>query len=65
MTTITTTEFRHAIGKHLQLAENEPVIITRSGKRAVLMVSYDLYVEMYEAWLKVNPEFGDGELLDD
>lgn len=63
MVILTTTEFRHAIGKHLQLAENEPVIITRNKKPAVLMVSYELYVEMYQEWLKVNPEFGDDVLV--
>lgn len=38
-TTITASQFRKTIGKYLQLAQSEPVIIERANKEPMVLIS--------------------------
>ncbi|MFT3741248.1 MAG: type II toxin-antitoxin system Phd/YefM family antitoxin [Gammaproteobacteria bacterium] len=46
----TATELNKHPGKYIDQALREPVIVERSGRPAVVMVSYDRYVQLEDAY---------------
>lgn len=52
-TTITASQFRKTIGKYLQMAESEPVIIQRANKEPMVLMSMSNF-EMYAGTNRQN-----------
>jgi prevent-host-death family protein len=46
MKTATATEFKNKFGQYLDIARNEPVMIEKSGRQAVVLVSAEDYARL-------------------
>jgi prevent-host-death family protein len=42
---ITATELKNRLGQYLDVAEREPVIIEKSGRKKSVLISHDMYMK--------------------
>jgi prevent-host-death family protein len=43
---VTATELKHRLGRYIDAAMREPVIVEKSGRNAVVMLSYEHYEQL-------------------
>ena len=55
------TELNRHSGKYIDQAIKEPVIIEKSGQPVVVMVSYDHYIKLEDAYCGERAELADQE----
>jgi len=61
---VTATELKHRLGRYIDAAMREPVIINKSGRKAAVLMAYEDYVD-YEQFKMLNDAYWGNRALKD